>query len=75
MVSNVFIVHRNKYKERIIATGEPEAKAKIKDDADTRLICVKQRETGVEPTYKLWFHPQSCQFLERAGDRPKMYIQ
>lgn len=73
MVSNVFIVWRNKIKERLMGGSEAEQE-KAKDMVDATLDCVKQRETGIEPKYGLWFNTKSNQFLERSGATPKQYI-
>lgn len=80
MVSNAFIVWRNKYKERMAATDPKDAKEIEKREkamqlGDALLICCKQRETGEEPRYSLWFHGPSCQFLERPGTAPRLYVR
>jgi hypothetical protein len=41
----------------------------------TLLSCVKQRETGAELRFGLWFHGSSCQVLEREKGEPKIYVQ
>ena len=65
MVDNVFIWWRNKKKE---SSG-------IKsDEADAILSCVKQRETGDEPTFNLYFHKPSCQFIDSPLEPPKQYV-
>ncbi len=74
MVSNVFIIWRNKLKEKLLLSNNPCDVEKAKDMADTLLRCVKQRETGEEPTFSLWFHKKSCQFLEAPTDEPKRYV-
>ena len=70
MVSNTFIVWRNKPKEEKISKGDhiPE------DTMDAALNCVKQRETGEEPFYGLYFHKPSCQFLEFHDSETKQYL-
>jgi len=65
MVDNVFIWWRNKKKE---LAGIPS------NEADAILNCVKQRETGEEQSYGLFFHKQSCQFLDNQDEPPKQYI-
>lgn len=70
MVSNAFIVWRNKEKEEKAYTQ----KYVDNDDPDTLLKCVKQRKTGIEPIYKLWFNGNRRQFLGRNGEMPKQYI-
>lgn len=79
MTSNAFIVWRNKRKERVVKFGPRDAKEakqaeSIADESDALLLCCKQRETGVEPTYRLWYHGPSCQFVERSGEPPKIYL-
>ena len=75
MVSNVFIIWRNKVKERLLESSSPEKVGELMGKPDTFLSCVKQRETGEEPRYRLWFHPQSCQFIESKHSEPKRYIE
>jgi twinkle protein len=75
MVSSVFIIHRNKRKERLLREGGINDTPELLREPDTKLICVKQRETGEEPIFALWFHPQSCQFLESKHSEPKLYIR
>ena len=69
MVDNVFIWWRNKKKEEQQGSG-----GKVTLDADAVLNCVKQRETGEEPSYGLYFHKGSCQFLDSQDEPPKKYI-
>jgi len=70
MVSNSFVVWRNKPKEMTAKEG-----GHVKDsDPDTVLNCVKQRKTGVEPMYNLWFDKHSRQYLGHRDDMPKQYI-
>ena len=70
MVSNAFIVWRNKPKEMKKKEGE----FVDKKEPDAILSCVKQRKTGVEPMYKLWFDGNSRQFLPHEEEFPKTYI-
>jgi twinkle protein len=65
LADNVLIWWRNKAKEKKKKAGE------IIDanEADVLLICDKQRETGVEPTFKLWFHYPTATFFEN----PEIY--
>jgi twinkle protein len=69
MVDNVFIWWRNKEKE--IARGKGETVSE--NNPDAQLNCVKQRETGNEPNFGLFFHPDSCQFLNKHNEPPKIY--
>ncbi len=70
MVSNAFVVWRNKKKERSVSEGNsvPET------DPDAILSCVKQRKTGVEPMYLLWFNKNSRQYLGHRDDPDIQYI-
>jgi len=70
MVDNVFITWRNKPKEKAQKNGDKTHDGKY----DTLFCCEKQRETGEEPAYALWFHGPSCQFLEYQDEEPKQYI-
>jgi twinkle protein len=67
MVDNCFVWWRNKKKEE---EGSP----KLSTDADSVLNCVKQRDTGEEPCYGLFFHKPSCQFTDSPEEPPKRYI-
>lgn len=66
MVHNVFIWWRNKPKE--------EGAAEVQYSFDAMLNCVKQRETGEEPLYGLYFHKDSCQFTCDENEPPKQYV-
>lgn len=66
MVDNVFIWWRNKPKEE----GAKDAQYSF----DAALNCVKQRETGEEPLYGLYFHKDSCQFTCDENEPPKQYV-
>lgn len=70
MVSNAFIVWRNKEKEAKREQGG----TFNTQDPDAVLNCVKQRQTGVEPMYNLWFNPLSRQYLGRCSDPDKQYL-
>jgi twinkle protein len=71
MVDNVLIVWRNKPKEEDLRSGDKSRIAKSNGKPDTVLCCVKQRETGLEPSYGLWFDPVSCRFRGRQNEPPK----
>lgn len=74
MVDNVFIVWRNKPKETALQGEDVTQIEKYQDKPDAILSCEKQRETGVEPFYGLWWHSKSCQFLEYSSNEAKRYI-
>ena len=61
-------------KERFLKSDKETDREKAKDQYDTLFSCHKQRETGEEPSYALWFDPRSCQFLEKNDVEPKRYI-
>lgn len=78
VVNNVLTVWRNKRKEKI-NSGELDIQDAVEREAiiagpDAILSCEKQKKTGTEGTYGLWFHPDSCQFLESSNSGPKQYI-
>ena len=65
LVDNVLIVHRNKRKEADLRKDlADEKRAQIEGQADTVLICAKQRHYTWEDTVKLWFDPASLQFRD-----------
>lgn len=73
MVDNVFVVWRNKPKERQVEKetrngGEinPETAAK----PDTILACEKQRNGEWEGGVALWYHPASMQYTPGRENRP-----
>jgi twinkle protein len=73
LVDNLLIVFRNKRKEDKIRRGEevdPE-------EADSLLSVAKQRnaigEHDGNPTFKLWFHKKSLQFVSRPDRGPMIY--
>jgi len=74
MVDNVFIVWRNKPKEADMRSGDERKISEAKGKPDAILKVVKQRETGIEPTYGLWWHGPSNRFLGFSGEPTKQYI-
>jgi len=69
LVDNVFIVHRNKKKEDLIAKGE-DVDAHVPDCV---LKVAKQRHGEAEPAFNLWLHKDSMQFVPSPDDRPMFY--
>lgn len=67
MADNVFIVWRNKAKERL----EREGNLTKRDEPDALLILDKQRNGETEGTYKFWYHLDSYQYLEDRHACPK----
>lgn len=75
MVDNVLIVWRNKLKEEDLRSEDTHRISNSRDKPDTILCCVKQRETGLEPSYGLWFDPASCRFRGHIDEAPKEYLR
>lgn len=65
-VDNVWMMWRNKKKERLIEAGQPFEL----EEPDAMLLCEKQRNGDHEPRLKLWFDRISQQFLEQPGANP-----
>jgi twinkle protein len=78
VVNNVLTVWRNKKKEKVLKEEEEinnaEERERLISGPDMVLSCEKQKKTGVEGSYGLWFHHGTCQFLERQDSEPKQYI-
>ncbi|QTD90808.1 AAA family ATPase [Burkholderia anthina] len=69
LVDNLLIVHRNKRKETELRKDlDDEKRATFEAQADTVLICAKQRHYTWEGNLKLWFDPQSLQFRDQRTD-------
>lgn len=73
LVDNVFVVWRNKPKERAIerqirsgTAADPKELAK----PDTILLCEKQRNGEWEGSVGLWFHPGSLQYTPDSRNLP-----
>ncbi|WP_310111643.1 DnaB-like helicase C-terminal domain-containing protein [Paraburkholderia phenoliruptrix] len=68
LVDNVLIVHRNKAKEADLRKElTPEKREQVEAQADTVLICAKQRHYTWEGMLKLWFDPASLQFRDQRS--------
>ncbi|WP_028226785.1 AAA family ATPase [Paraburkholderia ferrariae] len=70
LVDNMLIVHRNKSKEELLRkeTLTAEKREEVELQADTALICVKQRHHTWEGRIRLWFDAASLQFRDvRSG--------
>ncbi|QND94356.1 hypothetical protein SY91_01755 [Burkholderia cenocepacia] len=69
LVDNLLIVHRNKRKETELRKDlDDEKRATFEAQADTVLICAKQRHYTWEGNLKLWFDPASLQFRDQRTD-------
>jgi twinkle protein len=65
-VDNVWMMWRNKKKERLIEAGQAVDPA----EPDAMLLCEKQRNGEHEPRLRLWYDRTSQQFLEKPGANP-----
>lgn len=75
MVDNVYIVWRNKQKEKILQNLDKKSE-KYKEavkDSDAILYCCKQREGEWEGSVSLWFDRASLQYLEASNKKPIRY--
>lgn len=70
-VDNVMMIWRNKPKEDDVKLNGSHSKKA--SEADSMLLCRKQRNGEHEPTIKLWFDRDSQQYLGEPGDAP-MYF-
>ncbi len=68
LVDNVFIVHRNKAKERNAEKESPDPK--IRKQSDQTLRIAKQRHGEWEGTFGFWFHKSSTQFVSSPDCLP-----
>lgn len=69
MADNLFIVWRNKKKERQLREGE----MSVVPDPDCILALEKQRNGEIENSYLLWFDRDSMQYVEDRHALPKIY--
>ena len=69
LVDNVCLCWRNKKKEDQLALGE----YVDPDVADAMVLVRKQRHGEWEGKIRLWFHPESHQFLGALDEGPKVY--
>jgi len=74
MADTLVEIWRNKPRERAV-TAAKESGAPIderfSDQADTRLLVLKQRATGIEPIINLWFNFPTTQFLSSREHNPR----
>lgn len=64
-VDNVMTIWRNKRKEQALAAGK--ADDKTMNEADTLIICDKQRNGEWEGKIGLWFDKSSFRFVDKGG--------
>lgn len=71
LVDNIFIVHRNKLKEKKIRNDE------LVDltEPDCFLNICKQRGGEWEGTFALWFNPTSLQYVPSHGERIMAHLE
>lgn len=76
LVDTIIVWWRNKKKEQdrktAIFKNQPFNES---DKPDAVLYCEGQRNGEDEPDIGLWFEPNSTQFLERYGSKPRRYVQ
>lgn len=86
LADNLLSVYRNKSKEdalsedpddgeELVIKGKKVLASEVKAWPDAYLNCLKYREGGVEPSFRLWFDRASKQFLESPTVGPKRYVQ
>ena len=68
LVDNVFIIHRNKIKEREAEKQSPNQD--ILDKPDMTITVDKQRHGEWEGTFGFWFHRESTQFVSHPDATP-----
>jgi twinkle protein len=83
MAATVIEVWRNKAREKAIArAANPDDPQEIPEKyqplgecgADALLLVLKQNATGKEPCVRLWFDPESTQFLAQHHHNPRPMI-
>lgn len=87
MVDTVVEVWRNKPRERAVRDAKEAAIAtktsdweallpeKHKDSPDALMLVHKQRATGREPTFALWYEPGSTQYLEKSTYQARAMVE
>lgn len=87
MVDTVAEVWRNKPRERAIRQAKDEALAarstdwreflpeKHRESPDTLLLVHKQRASGIEPTFLLWYDAPSTQYLAKSTHAPRAMVE
>lgn len=76
MVDTIIIWWRNKKKEAKRKVAEFEKVAfDESEEPDAVLSCQGQRNGEAEPNYRLWFHPESNQFISKHGYSPRRYVK
>ena len=85
VADSVIAVWRNQHKEScyqqydwLVKRGEFEEAKKVisgvEKAGDALFQVQKQREAGDEPGKMLWFHKESCQFVDKEGEAPILYV-
>lgn len=74
LADNLFILSRNRAKEESVRRKKRKMDLTEKDQdrikqPDAYLAIGKNREYGEEPTFSLWFHPQSQQFIPSDANK------
>ena len=74
MADTLVEIWRNKPRERAITAAKESGTlldGHFADQADTRLLVLKQRATGIEPIINLWFDFPTTQFLSSREHNPR----
>jgi twinkle protein len=86
LVDTVIEVWRNKPRERAVKKAKEDSAHvsiggwrdlvpdKYKDQGDALLLVHKQRATGVEPTYSLWYDAASTTYLSKPDHKPRPMV-
>lgn len=77
LADNCFAIWRNKPKEEGLRKSSVGSLAytELLEKYDAILQCDKQRNGEWEGSIALWFHPDSLQYLEFFGQRPKQMVE
>lgn len=68
---NIMLVWRNKKKEDDLKSKGILSAAQ--SDPDAMILCRKQRNGEDEPTFNLWYHKDSQQYVEEQGKEPMRF--
>jgi twinkle protein len=70
MADNVWLIRRNRRKEKAAQVDASDHQ----DEPDVWFSADKVRDGDCEPLFRLWFHADSHQFVERENGRPRQYV-
>ena len=75
LADNVFVIWRNKKKERDLREASCEDIALVEEAPDSVLYCCKQRNGEWEGAVPMWFDPDSKQFMTGKDLKPFQYVR